>query len=106
MTGHAGSAGTGTCIACGSRKLRLGSSDQPAEVAFAAIGSLRRALAPYADGASVRLPGAMWLIMSAPASMSAGRRGWCEKQTIRASRADVWFRPGASPERTGRRHPT
>jgi hypothetical protein len=24
-------------------------------------------LAPYADGASVRLPGAMWLIMSAPA---------------------------------------
>jgi SAM-dependent methyltransferase len=41
--------------------------NQPAEVVSAAVASLRGALAPYADGASVRLPGAMWLIMSAPA---------------------------------------
>jgi SAM-dependent methyltransferase len=41
--------------------------NQPAEVVLAAIASVREALAPYADGASVRLPGAMWLISSAPA---------------------------------------
>jgi len=41
--------------------------NQPAEVVLAAIASLRGALAPYVDGASVRLPGAMWLISSAPA---------------------------------------
>jgi hypothetical protein len=41
--------------------------NQPAEVVCAAVASLRGALAPYANGASVRLPGAMWLIMSAPA---------------------------------------
>jgi SAM-dependent methyltransferase len=40
---------------------------QPAEVVSAAIESLREALAPYVDGASVRLAGAMWLISSAPA---------------------------------------
>ena len=41
--------------------------NQPAEVVTAAIASLREELAPYADGASVRLAGAMWLIGSAPA---------------------------------------
>ena len=38
--------------------------NQPAEVVSAAITSLREALAPYAEGASVRLPGAVWLIAS------------------------------------------
>jgi SAM-dependent methyltransferase len=41
--------------------------NQPAEVVSAAIASLREALALYVDGASVRLPGAMWLVSSAPA---------------------------------------
>ncbi len=41
--------------------------NQPAGVVSAAVASLREELAPYADGASVRLPGAMWLISSAPA---------------------------------------
>ena len=41
--------------------------NQPAEVVSAAIASLRDALAAYANGASVRLPGAMWLISCAPA---------------------------------------
>jgi len=41
--------------------------NQPAEVVSAAVASLREALAPYADGTSVRLPGAMWLISSASA---------------------------------------
>jgi hypothetical protein len=41
--------------------------NQPAEVVSTAIASLREALAPYVDGASVRLPGAMWLVSSAPA---------------------------------------
>jgi hypothetical protein len=41
--------------------------NHPIEVVSAAAASLRKALAPYADGASVRLPGAMWLISSAPA---------------------------------------
>ena len=41
--------------------------NQPAEVVSAAVASLREALAPYADGASVRLSGAMWLISSASA---------------------------------------
>jgi SAM-dependent methyltransferase len=41
--------------------------NQPAEVVSAAVASLRDALVPYADGASVRLPGAMWLISSTPA---------------------------------------
>jgi SAM-dependent methyltransferase len=40
---------------------------QPAEVVSAAVASLRKSLAPYVDGASVRLPAAMWLISSAPA---------------------------------------
>jgi hypothetical protein len=40
--------------------------NQPAVVVSAVVASLRAALAPYADGASVRLPGAMWLISSAP----------------------------------------
>jgi SAM-dependent methyltransferase len=39
--------------------------DQPAEIVSSAIRSLRETLAPHADGASVRLPGAMWLISSA-----------------------------------------
>jgi hypothetical protein len=41
--------------------------NQPAEVVSAVVASLREALEPYSDGASVRLPGAMWLISSAPA---------------------------------------
>lgn len=40
---------------------------QPAEVVTAAVESVREALAAYRDGASVRLPGAMWLVSSAPA---------------------------------------
>jgi SAM-dependent methyltransferase len=39
--------------------------NQPAEIAAAATASIRAALAPYEDGASVRLPGAMWLVSSA-----------------------------------------
>lgn len=41
--------------------------NQPEELVAAAKASLREALAPHADGLSVRLPGAMWLIGSAPA---------------------------------------
>jgi SAM-dependent methyltransferase len=41
--------------------------NQPAEVVSAVVASLREALAPYANGASVCLPGAMWLISSSPA---------------------------------------
>jgi len=40
---------------------------QPAEVVTAAVASIRQALAAHLDGASVRLPGAMWLVSSAPA---------------------------------------
>jgi len=40
---------------------------QPAGAVAAAIGSIREALAAHLDGASVRLPGAMWLVSSAPA---------------------------------------
>ncbi len=38
--------------------------NQPADIVSAAVTSLREALAPYAKGASVRLPGAVWLIAS------------------------------------------
>ena len=41
--------------------------NQPEEIVSAAVASLREALAPYAEGQSVRLPGAMWLISSGPA---------------------------------------
>jgi SAM-dependent methyltransferase len=41
--------------------------NQPEEVVSAAVASLRDALAPYAEGKSVRLPGATWLISSEPA---------------------------------------
>ena len=41
--------------------------NQPAEVVSVAIASVREALEPYVDGASVRLSGAMWLISSASA---------------------------------------
>ena len=41
--------------------------NQPAEVVSAATASLRKVLATHLDGASVRLPGAMWLVGSAPA---------------------------------------
>jgi SAM-dependent methyltransferase len=41
--------------------------NQPADIVAAATASLREALAPSADGDSVRLSGAMWLISSAPA---------------------------------------
>ncbi len=41
--------------------------NQPEAIVAAATASIRDALAPYRDGASVRLPGAMWLISSAPA---------------------------------------
>ena len=37
---------------------------QPAEVVAAAVASIREALAPHRDGASVRLPGAAWLVSS------------------------------------------
>lgn len=40
---------------------------QPAAAVAAAILSIREALAAHLDGASVRLPGAMWLVSSAPA---------------------------------------
>src|SRR5258705_12192718 len=40
---------------------------QPAEVVSAAIASIREAFKAHLDGASVRLPGAMWLVSSAPA---------------------------------------
>jgi SAM-dependent methyltransferase len=40
---------------------------QPAEIVAAAVASLRDALAAQADGANVRLPGAMWLVSSAAA---------------------------------------
>ena len=40
---------------------------QPAEVVAAAIASIREALTAHLDGASVRLPGAMWLVSSAAA---------------------------------------
>jgi SAM-dependent methyltransferase len=39
--------------------------NQPEEIISAAVESLREALAVHGDGASVRLPGAMWLISSA-----------------------------------------
>ncbi len=38
---------------------------QPEETVAAAIASLREALTAHLDGASVRLPGAMWLVSSA-----------------------------------------
>ena len=41
--------------------------NQPTDVVSAAIASVRAALAVHLDGASVRLPGAMWLVSSAPA---------------------------------------
>ena len=41
--------------------------NQPAQVISAAVASLGEALAPYADGVSVHLRGAMWLISSAAA---------------------------------------
>ncbi|MDE2496359.1 MAG: class I SAM-dependent methyltransferase [Xanthomonadaceae bacterium] len=41
--------------------------NQPEEVVSAAVASLREELKPYADGMSVCLPGAMWLISSTPA---------------------------------------
>jgi len=41
--------------------------NQPKELVSAAVASLRAALQPYADGMSVRLRGAMWLVSSAPA---------------------------------------
>jgi SAM-dependent methyltransferase len=40
---------------------------QPADAVAAAILSMREALAAHLDGARVRLPGAMWLVSSAPA---------------------------------------
>jgi SAM-dependent methyltransferase len=41
--------------------------DQPAAVVTAAVASLREALATHLEGASVPLPGAMWLVASTPA---------------------------------------
>jgi hypothetical protein len=40
---------------------------QPAEVVAAVIASVREVLTAHLDGASGRLPGAMWLVSSAPA---------------------------------------
>ena len=47
--------------------LLISFNNQPAQVISAAVASLREALAPYVDGVSVRLRGAMWLISSARA---------------------------------------
>jgi hypothetical protein len=44
------------------------------EVVGAAIVSIREALAAHLDGASVRQPGAMWLVCSAVASRTAAVR--------------------------------
>ena len=41
--------------------------DQPTEIVAAALNSVREALTPYVDGPSVRLPGSIWLVSSAPA---------------------------------------
>jgi hypothetical protein len=41
--------------------------NRPEEIVSAIFASLRDELQAYADGMSVRLPGAMWLISSAPA---------------------------------------
>jgi hypothetical protein len=41
--------------------------NQPTDVVTAAIASVRAALAVHLDGARVCLPGAMWLVSSAPA---------------------------------------
>jgi SAM-dependent methyltransferase len=41
--------------------------NQSEEVVLAATASLREVLKPYLDNASVRLPGAMWLVSSTPA---------------------------------------
>jgi SAM-dependent methyltransferase len=41
--------------------------NQPADIVSTATTSLREALAAQLDGASVRLPGAMWLVSSVPA---------------------------------------
>ena len=41
--------------------------NQPAEIVSAAVESVREALSAHVDGASVRLPGAMWLISSTAA---------------------------------------
>ncbi len=41
--------------------------NQPEEIANAAVESIRDALAAHVDGASVRLPGAMWLVSSTAA---------------------------------------
>jgi SAM-dependent methyltransferase len=43
----------------------LRSAGLPAEVVTAAKASIREALAAYVEGASVRLPAAMWLVSSA-----------------------------------------
>jgi len=40
--------------------------DKPAQTVAAATASIREALTPYVDGASVRLPGAMWIVSSTP----------------------------------------
>ena len=47
---------------------------QPVEVVTAAIASIREAFTTHLDGASVRLPGAMWLVSSTPARASAALR--------------------------------
>jgi len=41
--------------------------NQPADVVATATSSIREALTAHVDGASVRLPGAMWLVSSEPA---------------------------------------
>ena len=41
--------------------------NEPADVVSAATASVREALAAHLNGARVRLPGAMWLVSSAPA---------------------------------------
>jgi len=41
--------------------------NQPQQIVSAAVASLREALSPHAEGHSVRLSGAIWLISSGPA---------------------------------------
>jgi hypothetical protein len=41
--------------------------NQPSDAVNAALNAMRKALGAHLDGASVRLPGAMWLVSSTPA---------------------------------------
>jgi len=51
--------------------------NEPADVVSAATASVREALAAHLNGARVRLPGAMWLVSSAPAWVRAVANRLC-----------------------------